>query len=139
MKDGQRRSRPHQHPDVDSLRGLGQQFPEHTPALASDQLEMRREVPRHDMHELAGLLDGPRDLRKGLGTVDQNAERAAIPGRRIPGGPCTAARRRLEGVAPAKAAEPQGVLGAHRRLETVTDDRIHSRQQLTVRGIRHAM
>ena len=123
MERRHRRARPHEHPHVGPLRDLGQEPAEHTAALPPDELEVGRDVPAGHVDVVARALERLGDQRERLGAVDQHLERAPFARPRIARRPRPVAGGG-EGMAPAEAAKAPSMLGAHRRLDTVTYGRV---------------
>ncbi len=128
VKRRHRRSGPHQHSDVDPFGRLGQQLAEHRRPLPADELEVGRHVPPGHVDVVTRARDRLRDGREGRGSVDEHVQRAAVARRRIAGRPDAVLWWR-QGVFPAEAAEAPSMLGAHRRLNAITDEAVEARDQ----------
>ena len=137
VKRRHRRARPDEYPHVDSLRRLRQQLPEDSWLVAADELELRRYVPACDVDELPSVLDRLCNRGECLRAIDQDLQSTSVPGRGIPRCPQPTVFGRKR-VARTKPAQTPPMLGAHRSLDAVTDDRVDTRWQRGAR-IRHPL
>ena len=116
-----RRAGPHEHAHVDALGQLGQQRADDDGRLAADELEVRRQVPAGDVHEVgarpacASAMAGSASAPSTRTSSEQPCAR-----RRIAGRP-QAVVGRLERPLPAQAPQAAAVLGRHGGLDRVAD------------------
>ena len=120
VKGRHRRAGPHEHAHVDALGQLGEQRADDDRRLAADELEVRRQVPAGDVHEVARALHRLGDGGQRLRAVDEDVERAALARRRIAGGP-QAVVGRLQRPLPPQAPQAAAVLDRHGGLDRVAD------------------
>ena len=128
MEGGNRGARPHEHADVDAFGRGGEKLPDRVARVPAYELEVRRDVPAGQVDVLLGALDHRGNSDKNLCPFDQQGERLAGMGGGLAGAPRPVVGR-IQSVAPAEATEAPSVLGAHRRLDTVTYEAVESGNQ----------
>ena len=103
-KERQRRSRPGQQANVETLGQFRKQRSQHERVAFAVERERGSEVPAREMNVRLGLVQRCGDRRQGLGAVDENLERVPGPRREVSAGPT--ARRRIERLGPPDSPEP---------------------------------
>jgi hypothetical protein len=123
-----RRSRPQQHPNLDSFRELTQQIPQTTRLIVAGEPEVGRNMPAGDVHARVSPRQRLGDTRQRLPAINQNIKRAPQARRRITRSPQRRARRRMQLADPTNPSQPTTMMPTDRCLDPVTRPSIRHAQ-----------